>query len=197
MLRLNNAIKIGAGMERVCYLHPWDQDKVVKISNNSARGNEQNQCEFKMYTYLTRHHGHLDCISRCYGFSETNLGPGLVCQCIRDYNGQISRTLLETLVNPTKDSPQDLRQIVDTFCNRIVEDNIQLFDMNPKNIVLRMEQPGQYRAVSIDLKGRYANKEFIPISTFIPFFSRKKLQRRAERLLKMIDDIRDKRKQFP
>lgn len=193
MLRLKNAIKIGEGMERVCYLHPGNQEKVVKIPKNGTGGSKQNLFEYKTHTYLEKHHGQLDCISRCFGFSDTDLGPGLVCQCIRDYNGEISRTLLETLVNPTEDSPGEIKKIVGDFCNRIVEDNIQLFDLNPKNIVVRIEQPGQYRAVSIDLKGRYANKEFIPLSTYIPILSRKKLQRRADRLFKMIDSIMEAR----
>ena len=189
MLRLKNAIKIGEGMERVCYLHPENQEKVVKISKNRTRGCKQNLFEYKTYTYLEKHHGQLDCISRCFGFSDTDLGPGLVCQCIRDYNGQISRTLLDTLVNPNEISPREIKQIVGDFCNRIIEDNIQLFDLNPKNIVVRIEQPGRYRAVSIDLKGRYAANEFIPLSTYIPILSRRKLQRRVDRLFTMIDSI--------
>lgn len=196
MLKLENAVVIGEGMERICYLHPEDQEKVVKIAKEGAGGNNQNQCEFKTYNYLTKHHGQLDCISRCYGFSETDLGPGLICQCVRDYTGEISKTLLETLINPHEESVQDLKDIVADFCNHIVKHNIQLFDLNPLNIVLRQDQPGKYKAVSIDLKGRYANKEFIPFSTFIPYLSRKKIRRRANRLLDRMDFIRNNSEQF-
>lgn len=196
MLLLENAVIIGEGMERTCYLHPEDPEKVVKIPKNGPGGNKQNQCEFKTYKYLTKHHGHLDCISRCYGFCQTDLGPGLVCQCIRDYNGEISKTLLEILINPSDGSVHDLEGIVAAFCNHLVEHNIQLFDLNPKNIVLRLNRSGNYQAVSIDLKGRYANKEFIPFSTYIPFLSRKKLRRRTERLLGRLDFIRDNSELF-
>lgn len=182
---------IGEGMERICYLHPDDQDKVVKIAKKATHGNKQNHYEYKTYTYLSKHHGYLDCISHCFGFSETDLGPGLVCQCIRDYTGEISKTLFDSLNMPTEGSYQEMRKVVEIFCEHLINENIQLFDLNPKNIVLKFEQSGQYKAVSIDLKGRYANKEFIPFSTFIPFLSRKKLTRRSERLLNRMDNIID------
>ena len=77
------------------------------------------------------------------------------------------------------------------FCDNLTRNNIQLFDLNPKNIVFKVEKPGSYKAVSIDIKGRYANNEFIPFSTFIPYLSRKKLKRRGDRLLEKMDYIRD------
>lgn len=191
MLILKTARIIGEGKERTCYLHPSDQNKVVKIPHEHSGNNRQNNFEHQTFLYLKKHHDQLDFISNCYGFTDTDLGPGLVCQCIRDYTGDISKSILDTIVGAPECSHKELKAIVAAFCNHLVVENVQLFDLNPKNIVLRLDQPQQYSAVSIDLKGRYANNEFIPFSNFVPFLSRKKLKRRSEQLLRKMDYIRD------
>lgn len=191
LLILKTALLIGEGEERRCYLHPTDQNKVVKVPHEHSGNNSQNNFEQQTYLYLKKHHDQLDFISHCYGFSDTDLGPGLLCQCVRDYTGNISKSILDTIVEGPECSHRQLKATVAAFCNRLVAENIQLFDLNPKNIVLRLDQPKQYSAVSIDLKGRYAIKEFIPFSNFIPFLSRRKLKRRGERLLRKMDYIRD------
>lgn len=191
LLSLKDAIIIGHGMERMCYLHPEDSGKVVKIAKENSTKNKQNLYEYQTYRYLKKYHGQLDFLSRYYGFIETDLGQGLLAECIRDSSGEVSRSILDTLLGEYECSYDHLRFIVSEFCENLTRNNIQLFDLNPKNIVFKVEKPGSYKAVSIDIKGRYANNEFIPFSTFIPYLSRKKLKRRGDRLLEKMDYIRD------
>ena len=74
------------------------------------------------------------------------------------------------------------------FCRILIQKNIQLFDLNPLNVLIRIRKDGSYEAVSADIKGRYANYELIPISTYIPFFSRRKLNIRTNELLTRFHD---------
>ncbi len=48
-----------------------------------------------MITGLAQQHGEpvFELISRCYGFEDSDLGPGLVLELVRDADGQISQTL--------------------------------------------------------------------------------------------------------
>ena len=82
-------------------------------------------------------------------------------------------------------------ECVNELCGFLFNGNIQLFDLNPKNLVINIQEDGSYKAISIDLKGRYANNEFNPFSTYIPFFSRKKILRRWQQLLVSMDYFRD------
>lgn len=196
LLVLKDAKIIGHGMERTCYVHPDDSSKVVKIAKENRADSRHNLYEYKTYRYLKKHHGQLDFITHYYGFVETDLGRGLLAECIRDSSGEVSRSILDTLLGEYKYPYDQLRSLVSEFCDNLTRKNIQLFDLNPKNIVLKLEKPGSYKAVAIDIKGRYANNEFIPFSTFIPYLSRRKLKRRGQRLLEKMDYIRDNKELF-
>ena len=192
MLKLEGAKILGQGMERICYLHPDDANKVIKIpKTQSPKSIQQNQKEYRSFQYISKRHKKLTCISGCYGFVETDLGSGLVCQCIRNFQGSISKSLFEILILQHNYPYDRLVHCVNELCSFLLKENIQLFDLNPKNIVINVQKDGAYKAISIDLKGRYANNEFIPFSTYIPFFSRKKILRRWQQLLVRMEYFRD------
>ena len=63
---------------------------------------------------------------------------------------------------------------------------LALFDLNLKNIALSRQSDNTYRPIILDLKGRYDNKEFIPLSSYIGFLARKKRARRVQQLIERI-----------
>ena len=93
------------------------------------------------------------------------------------------------LSRPTPMDRKSVPKALDRFCRTIIDKNIQLFDLNVENVLIQIDSNGTYHPVSVDLKGRFNNYEFIPVSTYIPYFSRKKLQRRCGRLLEQVTDI--------
>jgi hypothetical protein len=184
MIVLKNREPIAANGPRACYLHPEDAGKVIKIVRvkTTFRKKETNWQEWQHYHYLLKQHGKLDFINECYGFIETDLGEGLIWQCVRDGSGEISNTITNIMKSPDGYDLGKVERVLDRFCGFLIEKNIQLFDLNPLNVMIRTCPDGSYQAVSADIKGRYANHEFIPISTYIPFFSRRKLTRRCKEL---------------
>ena len=191
MIILKNIEPIAANGPRACYLHPEDEDKVIKIvrMQTTSRKKQTNWQEWQHYQYLLKQHGKLDLINECYGFITTDLGEGLVWQCVRDRNGEISSTITNIMKSPDGYDLKKVARVLDRFCMSLIEKNIQLFDLNPSNVMICVCSDGSYRAVSADIKGRYANYEFIPISTYIPFFSRRKLKRRCKKLMDRFGDF--------
>jgi len=187
MIHLDTAKKIGSGTIRDCYLSPLDDNKVIKVIMSHKRSDQKaNLQEWKHYNYLIKKHGEIACIPKCYGFVETSLGTGLMSECIRDYNGSISKTLQQFVALETYNKDA-LFKSLDSFCKILIERNIQLFDINLGNIVINILENKNYKPVSIDLKGRYNNCEFIPLSTYVPFLSKKKLQRRSLQLIERLE----------
>jgi hypothetical protein len=138
---------------------------------------------------MSKRHGPLDFISHCYGFVDTNLGPGLMCDCVRDHDGEISKTLFQISHG---DYQYDIRKIeiaLTSFVDNLIVNNIQLFDFSLPNIVIQVIADGRYHPVAVDLKGRFNNREFIPVATYIPFMSRRKLARRGKCLLETVRDF--------
>lgn len=189
MIHLRDQDLIATSKTRKCYLHPEDPDKVIKILQKRSPffKRDANWKEWRHYQYLTKRHPRLDFITKYHGFVTTNLGRGLMSDCIRDVDGKISVRLEKVLANPSAYDLAALEQSLRQITKTIVENNIQLFDLNQFNILIQVLAGGAYRPVSIDIKGRFNNYEFIPVSTYIPYFSRLKLNRRRRRLLKMIE----------
>ena len=194
MIHLQERDLIAWSKTRECYLHPANPDKVIKIISKKPAGwkRDANWKEWRHYWYLNKRHPQLDFITTYHGFVETNLGRGLVSDCIRDYNGRISVRLQKVLENPEQYDLEALENSLDRFSQKIVANNIQLFDLNAFNILIQVLSDGVYHLVSVDIKGRYNNYEFIPISTYIPFFSRLKLKRRIHYLMQLMQQARQK-----
>lgn len=188
MIILDSTLLINQGTVRACYHHPENSLLVIKVPTGSKKDREQaNSIELKGYKALMRKHKDLSCISRCYGIEATNLGYGLVCDCIYDSNGYVSKSILDVIESDIPPDFSYVNDVVKKFTKYLMENSIQIFDLNMKNIVLQQQADGTYIPIIIDVKGGYEIKEFIPISKYISYFGRKKLERRCRQLLERIE----------
>lgn len=184
MITLGEESLINQGTVRACYQHPQDSNLLIKVPTGSKKEREQaNHIELKGYQALMSEHKDLTCISHCHGFVTTNLGIGLICDCIRDHDGSVSKSILDLInSNPPPDFTY-LSSVVSKFAKYILKNNICIFDLNVKNIVMQQLPDATYKPYLIDLKGRHELKEFVPLARYIPYFRRKKLERRCRQLL--------------
>lgn len=188
IIQLQDEYLIAVSKTRKCYLHPSDPCKIIKIIRKSAplRERKANWKEWTHYQHLKKNHPQLDFISTYHGFVETNLGRGLLIDCIRDHNGRVSKRLEKVLVEQAEYDLKAVENALEQLCRKIIENNIQLYDLNRYNILIQILPDGEYHPVIVDVKGRYNNYELIPVSNYIPFFSRMKLKRRCLRLIRTI-----------
>ncbi len=194
MIHLPEHLLIGRGTLRACYRHPDRDDCIVKVPlADQGEGEEANRKELKSYRELKRIHRELDHISHCHGFIETDRGPGLVCDCIRDFDGTVSQTIWDVVVHEEACDIDYLLAVAGEFCDYLVANDIFLFDINLKNIALQRRADRSLKPYAIDLKGPYDNKEFLQLSSRITFLGRKKLRRRTNQLLERIVLFREQR----
>ena len=194
MIVLDNRLLINQGRTRICYQHPGDKDLVVKVPcGNKKTDNRSNITELRGYQALMREQIDLFCISHCYGFVTTSLGKGLVCDCIRDDDGAVSRTIWDIIIYQDDCDVDHIKAVVNVFCRLLMQRDTRLFDLNLKNIVLKLQNDGVYAPFAVDLKGRFDNKETIPVSSYSRYFARKKMDRRRRQLIERISFFREKR----
>lgn len=197
ILHLSEQMVINKGRERVCYIHPENNQLVIKIPRNSrGRNSGANQDELQGYRILRKEGKDLSFVSHCHGFIDTDRGQGLVCDCIRDDDGAIAKTIWDIVVLQDDCDVDYIIKVAEKLCDFLMTNQIWLFDLNLKNIVLKQLADGNYKPYIIDLKGRYANHEFIPLSRYINYFARKKLQRRSTQLLQRIVEYHHRRKEL-
>jgi len=194
MIILDKSLLINQGTVRACYHHPHDRSLVIKVPTGSKSDRDQaNSIEFQGYRDLMQKHKALMCISHCHGFAATNMGDGLLCDCIYDANGAVSKSILDLINSKKPPEFSYLKNLVEEFTQYLLDAKIYIFDLNVKNIVLQQQSDATYKPIIIDLKGHCELKEFIPISKYIPYFRRKKLERRCRQLLERTELYWEKR----
>lgn len=166
--------KIGSGRHRDCYCHPQDDNKCIKILYNPADGGLK---EVKRETGYYRKRARQ--ITRCrsvpdfYGTVETDRGEGYVFYLVKDYDGNISKTLEHYLKNNAlsqgwlKNKLYDLR-------NDLIAHNISTMNLKDYNILYRRTGYNEGYLVVIDNIGE---SEFIPVASLFNFLHRRKIDR--------------------
>lgn len=169
---------VGAGQERVCYVHPNDAARLIKIQKGES--NKQTRRELALYRRLARRGmRHFDHIPELHGDVMTNLGPGFVVDCIRDFDGELSRSLWWHFTRgyPVSEFDAYLEDLRRYLLERQV---IFSVDMGRYNILFQKLSPERARLVVIDGLGDHTAIGWLDN---IGYFARRKIRRRWQRFI--------------
>ncbi|MCW7753204.1 PhoP regulatory network YrbL family protein [Desulfobotulus sp. H1] len=190
LITLNEALRIGKGGTRICYLHPDNPDIIIKVEKEGTPSHfTPNDWEYRHYTDIVRLHGRVPGIIPILGTVDTQFGKGLMAKAIRDTDGALSPTLSHAALHPDRWEPSAIFSAVKDLTDRIITLDIRLFDFNLDNILLQTTEKNQLQAIIIDLKGHYANCEWIPVSSWFDFLGRRKRNRRVRRLMESLSSV--------
>ena len=169
---------IGTGQERVCYLHPQDAGKVIKIQKGAT--DKQTRRELALYKHLSRRKmNNFEHIPRYYGMIQTNLGEGFVVDLISDFDGNVSKSLWWHFERgyPVAEFQPYLEEL-----KKYLLDNLVVFsvDMGRYNILFQKTSPHQARLVVIDGLGNHTAINWLDN---IAYFARRKIKRRWRRFI--------------
>lgn len=160
-LVLTEDLIIAKGSAVICYEHPNDSSKIIKISHQKKFYKNQNQIENIYYNYLKKHNIPTTYIAKCYGYIDTNLGKGLVFEKVCDYNGNISIMFTDYLKNNDRlalNYEEILMKDLETY---ILKNNILFLDISLKNILFSQYEKGKYKLIIIDGLGGVSLPKFI------------------------------------
>lgn len=173
---------IGQGRERTCYLHPEDDSRIIKISSDGE--SKQSKREIDFYNRLQKRpdfpYTH---VPRYHGLVETNRGPGIVVDLIRDYDGNISRSMHDYLCDgiPLREFDEEMHQLKRFFLeHRIVFNH----DLVPGNLLRQRLSNKDGRLVAIDGLGDVVIVQWL---NYFPGHVRAKINRRWDRLQQRLD----------
>lgn len=181
VLELKEENFVGKGNERACYIHPFDNDKAIKVSYEQNIGrSKQTTAEIKYYKQLLnkkdmdwRH------LPRYYGEIKTNKGDGFIVELVRDYDGQVSKSFAYYMNNfGFENYTKELEEFKKFFLNSQVIFN---YGMMPKNILLRKNSESDSSLVLIDGLGDIT---YFTFPNKIPYFAKQKIQRRWDKFTK-------------
>ena len=178
-LELNNFI--GKGATRLCFAHPSDDDKCIKVA---MRYKEEYLLERELVTYkkiqskigkyLPKYENEL---------VRTNLGKGLVCERIRDFDGKKCNTLAQYLWENKINN--EIKSQIKEFADLLLKQNIIFYDFNLENFIVQITSSGKKKLYYSDIKSyqRYKPWTFLGLERLLPPLAKFLMKKRLERLL--------------
>ena len=178
MLVIDRSTLVGKGLHRECFVHPDDHNRCVKIV--VAGNSDENRREAQYYSQLASRGISWEMLTRFHGLVETSLGEGAVFDLVRDYNGEVSRTLDYYL------DSEDLRQLCGTALvealnalkNYLLANSVITMTLKAQNVLFQQTMEHQGKLVIVDNVG---NSDFIPITNYSPYLARLKIRRKWRR----------------
>lgn len=193
VLRLQGLEPFGVGGRRLCFVHPLEPEKCVKVLRTDERRTvrhkktiipahwrreyNNNTHEMRILEDLERRIGPAMAshFPRSYGLHPTDMGPGLVLDLVRDSDGRISRSIRELIT--VGFDVQKLRSSFDDFCAFLMDNLVLTRSLLDHNLVVEMhgDEPGPMFLID-----GFGDPAWIPFSRWIPSLGRSKIARRKE-----------------
>lgn len=203
VLILRNLEPFAIGGTRLCFIHPTDSSKCIKVLRDDrtpAKRREQTQGvkkfrSLKHWDDQRKEKLAYECLQRnasarvwqhipmYFGTIATDLGLGIVTQVFRNYDATFPQNL-DQAVPQGIDAP--LRLAVETFIVWLKEELVITRDLLPHNIIAVRDSPSSCRLVIVDGLG---NSEWIPVSTWSAWFARRKIQRKITKFKMRINQL--------
>ena len=168
MVSLEELKPFAQGGNRLCFVHPHDSTRCIKVRRPDFtlvdRRREKdfpknlrplstfddNREEYLVMLALEKYCGPTiyHCISRCYGFENTDMGKGLCSELIRSGDGRISITLKQYLWDYGLTVPieKSIADFIDLWSSILIPSR----DLLLHNIVVQMSDNRIKRLVVID-----------------------------------------------
>jgi len=84
-----------------CYQHPTNEEQCIKVPSDNKKAKKRLKADLSYYKKLHAKQTDMQYIANYFGTINTNLGTGYIYQCIKDYDGTISKTLRSYLEENT------------------------------------------------------------------------------------------------
>ncbi len=177
MIIIDKSQFVGKGHHREVYRHPKQSALCVKINVDEHYDTREIERENAYFEHLEKRGIHWESLSRYYGDIQTDLGVGSVFDLILDDDDSVSKTLGYYLADDSRTGKyyRHLLNALAKLRDGLLRDRIITKSLAHRNIVCQKTSTGISRMVVIDNIG---NAEFIPISSYISFFGKRKVQRK-------------------
>jgi len=180
---LDDTLLLAKGNERLCYIYPEDDTKVIKVTYKHKGGRSQNLLEAAYYKCLKMRGTPMTHLARCYGWSEIAGQKGLVFDRVCDYDGKTAPTLND-IIKAKSLSVEKISSLLEKLIHHIEEQKIIFVDSSFDNIICKKLEDGSYRLVIIDgLGGRRLGWKFW-LYCHVPIYLKYKVKRQRETIMK-------------
>lgn len=169
---------IGRGDERICYQHPDDPTRCVKLSRREKAG--QTRRELRYFRLLSRRGVPFTLIPEFFGEVNGEGVVGIEQQLVLDDQGELAPNVAEYLATPL--TPQQASRFwagLDALKVYLLAYNVVPCDLVMSNLLV-IERADATTVMLIDGLGA---SEFIPLPDYVVFLGRRKIRRKWARFM--------------
>jgi len=182
----------GVGGRRLCFVHPHDPEKCVKVLRSDDRRTVRIKKKSITPNWLRREYNNntheqemLERLSRrlgpvmsqhlpiCYGMFKTDLGLGLVLDLVRDHDGQISRSLRELISSGIP--IHSFKAAWNEFSSFLLEHRVLTRNLLDHNLVAQRQAEGSWKLFLID---GFGDPAWLPFARWIKPLQLMKIKKR-------------------
>lgn len=190
-ITLTKDLMIAEGTSRICYNHPLDSSKVLKISKNKHNKLCDNDIEDIYFNYLKNKKIALSHLTKSYGFIETNLGKALMIDKVIDFNGKISLSFKDYILSSSIREKEDF--LVDELKQYIFGNTILFLDVNLTNVFCCEYEKGKYRLIIIDGLGTARDKLRLKMYFKFKWYAKYKISKQWKKFIQNIEKLRNEK----
>ena len=175
---------VGKGCHKLTYIYPGDKKKCIKVIYNKDGITDINR-ELKYRKYRDDHKLTSTILPGYYGTVETDKGLGYIFEYVCDYDGKISKTLMD-YVHDEKMLIRDYDKLMPLMAQlkkQLWSDKIISMNITPENIVFQETAPGELKLYLITDLGV---GEIFPFVLYFDSLAYKKIQRRWDKFLRLL-----------
>jgi hypothetical protein len=146
------------------------------IPKRLRRQYDNNAHEFQVLTALFARLGPVAtrCLPQCYGWTETDLGRGLVLDLIRDHDGNTSRSLRQLVSTGT--ALANFRPAFDELGAFLIQHKVVTRALLNHNIVAQRLADGGWRLFLMD---GWGDPSWLPLGRWIPGVAEARIRRKV------------------
>lgn len=140
---------IGDGTERECFLLPETPEKCIKIPK-PGHGRKQHDHDLKLYKKVAKKPELWEHLARFHGVMKTEHGEGLVFETIRNFDGEVSKSLLDYLYHAPQAINDNMFKALIDLERFVLKHRIILKDPSPSNMLYQKLSSQNGRFILID-----------------------------------------------
>lgn len=174
---------IGKGATRICFEYPGRPDRCVKVAVR-CRDAAKLETELAAYCSVRSYLGEFIPVYES-PLVDTNLGKGLVCELLRDDDGNCSKTLADC--RSTGGVAAELISQLKFFGYHLISHDLFFYDFNLQNFMVQIKNGKPYLKYT-DLKSfnNYKSWTFLKLEKLLPPLARHLMIRRLNRILSQV-----------
>lgn len=185
-ITLDESLFLGKGNERLCYIHPEDNTRIIKVPYKEKNSRNQNELEYIYYKYLEKKGVSFEHIAKCYDRVSVGDKKGLVFDRVLDFDGSSSKTLNE-LIRGNIINYIQAKELLEELRIYLEKNSVIFVDVSFDNMMCQKQEDGKYKLIIIDgLGGRRLGFKFW-LYRNIPIYVKYKIKLQWEKVMQNLD----------